>query len=117
MGKPTKRWLQSHDLLEDAIDGTGQISSASLPSPGSGGVLRGLLPPLFTVKPDNVNFNMFKAGHYDPASYYAALESSDTVVLPLNQANADAIGYHATRTIQAGQGNDTVTGGGLNHLI
>ena len=117
MAKPTKRWFEENDLLDDAIDDTAQLSGASLPSPGSGGVLRGLLPPLFTVKPDNVNFNMLKAGHYDPASYYAALESSDTVVLPLNQANADAIGYDATRTFQAGLGNDTVTGGGLNDLI
>ena len=116
MAKPTKRWFQDRDLLEDAIGDTGEFSGASLPSPGAG-VLRGLLPPLFTVKPDNVNFNLFKAGHYDPASYYAALESSDTVVLPLNQANADAIGYDATRTFQAGLGNDTVTGGGLNDLI
>ena len=92
MAKPTKRWLEDSDLLEDAIDGISQFSSASLPSPSSGGVLRGLLPPLFTVKPDTVNFNMLKAGHYDPAWSYAALESSDTVVLPLNQANADAIG-------------------------
>ncbi len=38
-------------------------------------------------------------------------------MLPLNQANADAIGYDATRTFQAGLGIDTVTGGGLNDLI
>jgi Ca2+-binding RTX toxin-like protein len=117
MAKPTKRWFQESGLLEDAIGDAGQLSGASLPSPSSGGVLRDLLPPLFTVKPDTVNFNTFKAGHYDPASYYAALEGSDTVVLPLNQANADAIGYDATRTFQAGLGNDTVTGGGLNDLI
>ena len=116
MAKPTKRWFEESDLLEDAIGDTGQLSGASLPSPSSGGVLRGLLPPLFTVKPDTVNFNLLKAGHYDPASYYAALESSDTVVLPLNQANADAIGYDATRTFQAGLGNDTVTGGGTQRL-
>ena len=48
---------------------------------------------LFTAKPDNVDFNTLKAGHYDPASYYAALEGSDTVVLPVNRIAADAIGY------------------------
>ncbi len=117
MARPTKRWFQESDLLDDAIDDSSHLTGASLPSPSSGVVLRGLLPPLFTVKPDNVDFNTLKAGHYDPASYYAAQEGSDTVVLPLNQAKADAIGYDATRTFQAGLGNDTVTGGELNDLV
>ena len=116
MAKPTKRWFRETDLLEDSVADTGEFSGASLPSPGDY-VLGGLLPPLFTVKPDNVNFNVFKAGHYDPASYYTALEGSDTVVLPTNQAAADAIRYDPMRTFQAGLGNDTVTGGGLNDLI
>ena len=66
MARPTKRWFQESDLLEDAIDDIGQLSGASLPSPSSGGVLRGLLPPLFTVKPDIVNFNRSKPATTTP---------------------------------------------------
>jgi Ca2+-binding RTX toxin-like protein len=118
MARPTiKRWFEDNDLLDDVLCDIGSIGGPSLPPPGSGGVPPSFLVRLFTAKPDNVDFNTFKAGHYDPATYYAALEGSDNVVLPLSQAAADRIGYDPARTFHGGPGNDTVTGGALNDLI
>jgi Ca2+-binding RTX toxin-like protein len=88
------------------------------PAPGPGDVLNpGPLPPLFTPSPDNVNFNTLKANQYDPASYYSALRGDDTVVLPADQAKADAIGYDPTQIFYGAAGNDFIVGGALNDLI
>jgi hypothetical protein len=85
--------VRSHSLVAPQFpDGGG-------PAPGPGDVLNsGPLPPLFTPSPDNVNFNDLKANQYDPASYYSALRGNDTVVLPADQAKADAIGYDPTQS-------------------
>jgi Ca2+-binding RTX toxin-like protein len=86
--------------------------------PGPGDLLGpGPLPPLFTPSPDNVNFNNLKANQYDPASYYSALRGDDTVVLPADQAKADAIGYDPTQIFDGAAGNDFIVGGALNDLI
>jgi Ca2+-binding RTX toxin-like protein len=88
------------------------------PAAGPGDVLNpGPLPPLFTPSPDNVNFNTLKANQYDPASYYSALRGDDFVVLPADQAKADAIGYDPTQIFYGAAGNDFIVGGALNDLI
>jgi hypothetical protein len=88
------------------------------PAEGPGDVLNpGPLPPLFTPSPDNVNFNTLKANQYDPASYYSALRGDDFVVLPADQAKADAIGYDPTQIFYGAAGNDFIVGGALNDLV
>jgi Ca2+-binding RTX toxin-like protein len=88
------------------------------PAAGPGDVLNpGPLPPLFTPSPDNVNFNTLKANQYDPASYYSALRGDDFVVLPADQAKADAIGYDPTQIFYGAAGNDFIVGGALNDLV
>ena len=85
---------------------------------GPGDILNpGPLPPLFTPSPDNVNFNTLKANQYQPASYYSALRGDDFVVLPADQAKADAIGYDPTQIFYGAAGNDFIVGGALNDLI
>ena len=88
------------------------------PAAGPGDILNpGPLPPLFTPSPDNVNFNTLKANQYDPASYYSALRGDDFVVLPSDQAKADAIGYDPTQIFYGAAGNDFIVGGALDDLI
>jgi Ca2+-binding RTX toxin-like protein len=74
-------------------------------------------PPLFTPNSDTVNFANVKAGQYDPASFYAALTGNDSVLLPADQAKANALGYDATQIFHGGSGNDAVTGGALNDFV
>jgi Ca2+-binding RTX toxin-like protein len=72
---------------------------------------------LFTPNSDTVNFANVKAGQYDPASFHAALTGNDSVLLPADQAKANALGYDATQIFHGGAGNDAVTGGALNDFV
>ena len=123
MAKSFKRLFDRDDLL---ARGTGSETFIWIPPPplpggpatGPGDVLNpGPLPPLFTPSPDNVNFNTLKANQYDPASYYSALRGDDFVVLPADQAKANAIGYDPTQIFYGAAGNDFIVGGALNDLI
>ena len=118
MAKFLKRLFDRDDLLHSASIDAYIWTKPPEPFPGPGDVLYpGPLPPLFTPSPDNVNFNTLKANQYDPASYYSALRGDDFVVLPADQAKADAIGYDPTQIFYGAAGNDFIVGGALNELI
>jgi Ca2+-binding RTX toxin-like protein len=125
MAKSLKRLFEDNlsSVVGSAVDAyiwtrPPQPSAGGPVPPGPGDVLNpGPLPPLFTPSPDNVNFNDLKANQYDPASYYSALRGDDTVVLPADQAKADAIGYDPTKIFYGAAGNDFIVGGALNDLI
>lgn len=122
MSSTIKRPLEEEELFR-SIQTT--PTTYALRPPGDGGgeprpddlLGNGPLPSLFTWNPDFVDFADVKAGQYDPASYYDALRGNDTVVLPADQAAADAIGYDATRIFYGNAGNDFIVGGKLNDLV
>lgn len=123
MAKSLKRLFDRDDLLTRTNGSETFIWIPPPPLPagpaaGPGDVLDpGPLPPSFTPSPDNVNFNSLKANQYGPASYYSALRGNDTVVLPADQAKADAIGYDPTQIFYGAAGDDFIVGGALNDLI
>lgn len=125
MAKSFKRLFDRDDVPAGSFQHEVFIWTQPPPRPFAGGpaagprdVLNpGPLPPLFTPSPDNVNFNTLKANQYDPASYYSALRGDDFVVLPADQAKADAIGYDPTQIFYGAAGNDFIVGGALNDLI
>ena len=126
MAKTTKRSLDRDEYLR-LLEQTQSPSFSPAPERAGGGPaagpddlhppVPGPLPPLFTAYHDFVNFADLKAGQYDPASYYAALRGSDTVVLPADQAMADALGYDASKIFYGNAGDDFIVGGALNDLI
>jgi Ca2+-binding RTX toxin-like protein len=77
----------------------------------------GPLPPLFTWGHDNVNFVNVDPNEYDPASYYSAQRGNDTVVLPVDQAKATAIGYDPSHIFHGDAGDDFIVGGQMNDRI
>lgn len=72
-----------------------------------------VIGPLFTDGADIVDFNTVLAGDYVAGTQTDALAGDDVVILPQDRAAADAAGYDARFFFNAGDGNDTVTGGGL----
>jgi Ca2+-binding RTX toxin-like protein len=107
-------------LASDGDDGTDvlqgveilKFSDKSYTVPLSGGA-----NALFTVDADAVDFNSVTAGSYLAGSQYAALGGDDHVTLAASLAAAAAAGYDPTIAFDAGDGNDTVTGGGFADLI
>ncbi len=75
------------------------------------------LKPLFTAQNDTVDFNTVKSGTYVPETQYKGLDGDDTVTLANNFDAARAAGFDPLRNFDAGDGNDSVTGGGLDDLI
>ncbi len=98
---------------------TSAIRAGGGPALGPGDLLPGggFLPSLFTWGHDNVNFADVGPNEYNPASYYAAQRGNDTVVLPADQAMADAIGYNAANTFHGDAGDDFVVGGAMDDRI
>ena len=118
MAKFLKRLLDRDELLQSASIDSYIWTRPPDPTLGPGDVLNpGPLSPLFTPSADNVNFNTLKANQYEPASYYSALRGNDTVVLPADQAAADAIGYDPGQIFYGAAGDDFIVGGALNDLI
>jgi Ca2+-binding RTX toxin-like protein len=75
------------------------------------------IPALFTAGNDAVDFNTITAGSYVAGTQYDALAGDDTVILPDNAAEAAEAGFVAGTVFNAGDGNNTVIGGGLNDII
>ncbi|WP_193370126.1 calcium-binding protein [Pelagibius marinus] len=72
---------------------------------------------LFTQQADSVDFNDLSSGDYVAASQYNALNGNDFVILPDGAAAASASGFSPGTQFEAGNGNDTVLGGGLADRI
>ena len=73
--------------------------------------------PLFTKNADTVDFNTVVAGTYINGTQYDALGGDDIVMLAANGAAAAAAGFDPTHPFHGGDGNDTITGGGLDDKI
>ncbi len=69
--------------------------------------------PLFTSHVDKVDFNLVTAGSYVDGTQYNALSGDDLVRLPNDRSAATAAGYDPNNVFNAGDGNDTIAGGGL----
>ncbi|MEM7303205.1 MAG: calcium-binding protein [Pseudomonadota bacterium] len=72
---------------------------------------------LFTANADVVDFNTVVAGSYLDGTQYDGLAGDDTVVLANSAAAAAAAGFVVGTAFNAGDGNDTVTGGALDNII
>lgn len=75
------------------------------------------LDPLFTEQPDAVDFDHVQAGTYEDGTQYDALASDDTVTFASSQGEASQAGYDTDVTFNGGEGNDTLTGRGLDDKI
>jgi Ca2+-binding RTX toxin-like protein len=73
--------------------------------------------PLFTKHADGVDLNAIDVGGYLDGTQYDAGKGHDTVILPTTAREALEVGFTPGSLFQAGNGNDTVTGGGLADLI
>ena len=72
--------------------------------------------PLFSDAADTVDFNAFQADLYDSV-IYKSLGGDDTIVLPATALAAATAGYNFAIPFYGGDGNDTISGGGLNDVI
>ena len=75
------------------------------------------LDPLFTQNPDGVDFDNVQAGTYEDGTQYDALDGDDTVTLASDAGEAAEAGFDPNQTFSAGDGDDTVTGRGLDDKI
>ena len=73
--------------------------------------------PLFTENSDTVDFNAVVAGTYLAGTQYDGLGGDDTVTLASNAAAAAVAGFVVGTAFNAGEGNDTITGGALDDII
>jgi len=77
-----------------------------------------VIGPLFTNQADSVDFNTVLVGDYVDGTQHDARGGDDTVILPQDQAAADASGYKPPFLFfQAGRGDDTVIGGDLADAV
>ncbi|MFY0615439.1 MAG: hypothetical protein JXQ99_28175 [Hyphomicrobiaceae bacterium] len=72
---------------------------------------------MFSAGDDTVDFNSITAGSYPDGTQYDALAGNDDVTLANTAAAATAAGYVAGTVFNAGDGDDTVTGGDLDDEI
>jgi Ca2+-binding RTX toxin-like protein len=102
--------------LPAAASGDGDISDGS-GTVGGGDTGSGGDDALFTQQGNTVDFNDVAIGDYLDGSQYDALGGNDLVTLPGDAAEAAQAGFTAGTQFQAGNGNDTVTGGSLADLV
>jgi len=72
---------------------------------------------LFTDGNDTVDFNTVTPFDYDDGNTSDALDGDDLIILPTDQAAADAAGFDTGAPFNAGSGDDTVIGGDLGDTI
>jgi Ca2+-binding RTX toxin-like protein len=72
---------------------------------------------LFTKKSDGIDLNAIDVGGYLDGTQYDAGKGHDTVILPATPREALEVGFTVGSLFQAGDGDDTVTGGSLSDLV
>ena len=74
-------------------------------------------PPLFTENTDTVDFNQLVQGSFADGTAYNALGGDDNVILFDSADAAAEVGFNTAVTFDAGAGDDTITGAGLDDII